>query len=210
MIMIEHLLELSHVFNRNRDRIRIFMDMLSPVIAQAQDEHERLYFHHIYEEEEQRLERLDELMPKLSRFLNNEQTIRITNQEFIHLLQDINLEKLGLHNFLEHLDLAMYHFKDEEHNQMLHSMLEQTKADYLWVKKILSLMNENFPSNNSVSVKESEKHNVLTAAHDHEHEAKEKKEAHLSVPAVNSAFPKPSLSVRHKKGLTVGSLKTLR
>ena len=34
--------------------------------------------------------------------------------ELVHLLQDISLEKFGLHNFLEHLDLFLFQFKEPE------------------------------------------------------------------------------------------------
>ncbi|MFD6442315.1 hypothetical protein ACFWDG_21580 [Peribacillus sp. NPDC060186] len=44
------------------------MNMLDPVIQYASDEHERLYYHHISEEEEQRLSRLAELIPLISKF----------------------------------------------------------------------------------------------------------------------------------------------
>lgn len=44
------------------------MNMLDPVIQNAKDDHERLYYHHIYEEEEQRLSRLVELIPLISKF----------------------------------------------------------------------------------------------------------------------------------------------
>jgi rubrerythrin len=39
--------------------------MISPFIENAQDEHQRMYFHHIFEEEEQHLERLELFLPKL-------------------------------------------------------------------------------------------------------------------------------------------------
>ncbi|WP_047151354.1 IMEF encapsulin system ferritin-like cargo protein [Aneurinibacillus tyrosinisolvens] len=200
--MIEHLSQLHPIFERTRNSITVFMDMLSPTITQAQDEHERLYFHHIYEEEEQRLERLHQLIPALSHFLENEQTTNITNQGFIHLLQDINLEKFGLHNFLEHLDLAMYHFKDEEHTRMLTSMLQQTKADYLLVKDTLSLINESFPpAVNSETGKGSEQHDVTTAAHD---------SAHTEHTPVIASPVSAALSTPTRKGLSVGSLKSAR
>lgn len=43
------------IFSRTKEDIETFNSMLQPVVDQAQDEHDRLYFHHILEEEEQRL-----------------------------------------------------------------------------------------------------------------------------------------------------------
>lgn len=53
--MTDKLAPLHDIFDRTQHNIQAFMDILSPVIAEAQDDHQRLYFHHIYEEEEQRL-----------------------------------------------------------------------------------------------------------------------------------------------------------
>ena len=39
-------------------------EILTPIIEKAKDDHERLFWHHIYEEEEHRSDRLDILMPK--------------------------------------------------------------------------------------------------------------------------------------------------
>jgi hypothetical protein len=202
--MMEHLSQLHPVFERTGNSIAAFMNMLSPTIAQAENGYERLYFHHIYEEEEQHLERLNQLIPKLSRFLDSGQSIDTANQELVSLLQDINLEKFGLHNFLEHLDLVMYHFKDEERNQMLTSMSEQTKADYLLAKDVLSRMNESsLPSHNPASIKESEHHNVTTAAHDDTR-------GDNPLPASSTGTTLSPTFLPTRKGLSVGSLKSVR
>jgi hypothetical protein len=200
--MMEHLSQLHPVFERTGNSITAFMNILSPTIAQAEDGYERLYFHHIYEEEEQHLERITQLIPKLSKFLDNGQSIDTANQELVSLLQDINLEKFGLHNFLEHLDLAMYHFKDEERNQMLTSMSEQTKADYLLAKDVLSRMNESsLPS--PASINESEHHNVTTAAHDDTR-------GNNPLPASSTGTTLSPTILPTRKGLSVGSLKSVR
>lgn len=202
--MIQPLSELYDVFSRTKAGIRAFMDMLAPVISDAEDEYQRLYFHHIYEEEEQRLERLEGLLPSLSSFLSDGQTANIENPKFNRLLQDIHLEKFGLHNFLEHLDLTMYHFKDPERSQMLASMSEQTKADYMVVKDILSRMNKD--SSSSVSPeprKESDYHVVATAAH----EEVDGIGAPPHIPASNMLSTPPTPT---RKGLSVGSLKHTR
>ena len=41
------------------------MGIITPIIENAKDDHERLYWHHIYEEEEHRSYRLDILLPKI-------------------------------------------------------------------------------------------------------------------------------------------------
>jgi hypothetical protein len=202
--MAQQLSQLYDVFSRTIDAIHTFMDMLSPVISDAQDEHQRLYFHHIYEEEEHRLERLKELLPELSGFLASEQNVNSGSKRFSRLLQNINLEKFGLHNFLEHLDLAMYHFKDPEHIQMLTSMLEQTKADYTLVKDILAYMNEDPSISVSLeSNKESHSHVVATTAHDDTN----KNNIAPTAPTDSMLSLSP---MQMRKGLSVGSLKQNR
>lgn len=189
--MDQQLSVLHSIFTRTRDGIKIFMDMLAPKFQNAEDEHERLYFHHIYEEEEHRLERLNELIPKFSRFLESGQVIGSANRDFIGLLQDINLEKFGLHNFLEHLDLALFEFRDGPEHEKIMVLRDETRSDYLQVKEMLNLLNERIGTTNSVVEKESDKHRVATAAHGDGHEDIEQ----VQTP------------IRTKKGLTVGSLK---
>ncbi len=158
------------IFSRNQVNIQAFMNKLSPVIATTSDEHKRLYYHHIFEEEEQHLNRLGKFLPKLSDFIQSEYNSDVANPAIISLLQDINLEKFGLHNFLEHLDLSLYEFTDEESQTTLRSMLEQTRTDYLLAKEILTRINEEFlPENNLVL--ESYHHHVATSAHDIQQEA---------------------------------------
>ncbi len=174
------------------------MSILTPVITNAQTEHERLYFHHIYEEEEQRLDRLAVFLPKLAGFLEEADTADYSSTTFITLLQDINLEKFGLHNFLEHLELSLFEFQDEERAGTLQPMQETTRSDYLVVKEILTRINEEFlPQVNHVKI--SDTHAVQSAAHGHEHDH------HHEVPSV----PTASL-VAARKGLSVGSLKSFR
>lgn len=198
MTMMDKLAPLHDIFDRTQYNIQAFMNMLSPVIAEAQDEHQRLYFHHIYEEEEQRLDRLQQFVPKLALFIGENHATEGINPLFISLLQDINLEKFGLHNFLEHLDLALYQFQDEERTQSLTSMRDQTRTDYLQVKEILTQLNQQFlPDQNQV--KASDQHQVKAAAHDHDHEH----EHHHEVSRITPISPT-------RKGLTVGSLRGVR
>lgn len=196
--MLRELSELHQIFSRSIERVRTLMAMLSPEIANARDQHERLYFHHIYEEEEQRLGRLQQLVPNLSHLLQQERTIDAASFEFICILQDLNLEKFGLHNFLEHLDLALYHFTNEERSGTLKSMLEQTKADYLQVKDGLAKLNQQFLPAAEISLtQDSDGHEVVSAAHD------------LPV-VVSAAVESLQIAEQHRKGLSVGSLKGLR
>ncbi|MBM7570593.1 IMEF encapsulin system ferritin-like cargo protein [Aquibacillus albus] len=136
--------ELNEIFLRTRENIHDFMAILTPRIENAKDDHERLYYHHIYEEEEQRLDRLNALIPKLDYFIDNDNARSADNFDFIHILQDISLEKFGLHNFLEHLDLALFTFKDTEHAENLTRMRNSTDTDYQTIKVILSDLNDTF------------------------------------------------------------------
>ncbi|RXT13467.1 IMEF encapsulin system ferritin-like cargo protein [Ammoniphilus sp. CFH 90114] len=132
--------QLLTIFSRTKQDIEVFNSMLQPVVDNAKDEHERLYFHHILEEEEQRLERLDVLLPMLKHSLEEE----LSNRQLVQLLQELSLEKFGLHNFREHLDLAMFEFKDEERHSLLKSMRESTQTDYLTVKELVTELNNKF------------------------------------------------------------------
>jgi len=137
--------ELNNIFLETKDNIQKFNAMLEPVIENAQSERERLYFHHIEEEEEQRLERLDVLLPMLTQAIEG----NMNQFQFILLLEELNLEKFGLHNFREHLDLALYEFEDEERQSSLREMRVRTQTDYEKVKQYLHDLNlkfENPPS----------------------------------------------------------------
>jgi hypothetical protein len=179
-----------HIFTTTKDAIEKFMNMLDPVIQNAADEHERLYYHHIYEEEEQRLSRLVVLIPLISKFqqVKDEKDFSPTNNEFNRLLQELNLEKFGLHNFVEHLDLALFRFTDTERSSLLNSLREVSYKDYQQVKQMLFEINSRFDTN----------YVDPHAHHDEEHD-------HLDRTAaltVGTHFT-PS---KQKKGFTVGSL----
>ena len=90
--------EMNAIFTRTKEALIEFMEIITPIIENAKDEHERLYWHHIYEEEEHRSDRLDLLLPKLRAYLQGEKEISSDQFEFVYLLQDISLEKFGLHN----------------------------------------------------------------------------------------------------------------
>lgn len=174
-------------FTTTKDAIEKFMNMLDPVIRNAKDDHERLYYHHIYEEEEQRLSRLAELIPLISKFENEkeEKDFSPTNNEFNRLLQELNLEKFGLHNFVEHLDLALFKFTDEARSTLLKQMRDISYQDYQQVKEMLKKINEQFD------------HAYVDphAHHDEHHD-------HLAPPSSLPRVKQPE----KKKGFTVGSL----
>jgi hypothetical protein len=142
---------LQDILERTKDAVLKFMAIITPKIEEAEDEHQRLYWHHIYEEEDQRLDRLNALLPKLSYFLENEENKNGHNTAFIHLLQDVSLEKFGLHNFEEHLDLALFQYKDEQEESELEKLRDITSNDYEAIKVILSDLNERF---NGVVIKD--------------------------------------------------------
>lgn len=185
--MRDELTTFYRVFSTTKSAIEKFMNLLDPVITNAKDDHERLYYHHIYEEEEQRLSRLAELIPHLSQFQNlkDDNAFSPKNNEFNRLLQELNLEKFGLHNFVEHLDLALFKFTDEERSTLLKEMREVSYLDYQQVKELLKDINERFDTNY-----------VDPHAHHDEHHD------HLAPPAHLPAAHHPS----KRKGFTVGSL----
>jgi hypothetical protein len=177
----------SEIFSTTKGAIEKFMNMLDPVIQNAKDDHERLYYHHIYEEEEQRLSRLAELIPLISKFqqIKDEHAFSPTNNEFNRLLQELNLEKFGLHNFVEHLDLALFSFTDEARSSLLKEMRTVSYQDYQLVKEQLREINERFDTN----------YIDPHAHHDEHHD-------HLALADLSE---ETKLATR-SKGFTVGSL----
>lgn len=188
--------EMDAIFNRTRDALSEFMGIITPIIENAKDDHERLYWHHIYEEEEHRSDRLDILLPKISKLLQNEVDVSIHQLEFVHLLQDISLEKFGLHNFLEHLDLSLFQFKDTEFEGKIQALRDLTYEDYQQMKVILEELNQEFkgglqfntatPTDEKEGIGSHLKIEAYTQEHSHSHSQPVKKA---------------------RKKLTVGSLK---
>jgi hypothetical protein len=177
------------IFTTTKDAIEKFMNMLDPVIQNATDEHERLYYHHIYEEEEQRLSRLVVLIPLIRKFqqVEDEKDFSPTNNEFNRLLQELNLEKFGLHNFVEHLDLALFRFTDAERSSLLNSLREVSYKDYQQVKQMLLEINSRFDTN----------YVDPHAHHDEHHDHLDR-----ATPSMDTHFT----SSKQKKGFSVGSL----
>ena len=136
--------KMNEIFNRTKEALLEFMGIITPIIEHAKDDHERLYWHHIYEEEEHRSDRLDLLLPKISAILQNEGDFSGNQLELVHLLQDISLEKFGLHNFLEHLDLSLFQFKDTEFEERIQALRDFTYEDYQEMKVILEELNQQF------------------------------------------------------------------
>jgi hypothetical protein len=136
--------EMDSIFNRTKKALAEFMELITPIIEHAKDEHERLYWHHIYEEEEHRADRLDLLLPKIEEIINDGVRLPERQIEFVHLLQDISLEKFGLHNFLEHLDLSLFQFKGTEFEENIQTLRDFTYEDYQRMKVILDTLNQEF------------------------------------------------------------------
>jgi hypothetical protein len=139
--MNKDLIALEQIFRRTKEAILRFSEILQPVVDHAKDAHERLYFHHILEEEEQRLERLDILLPILEQSADS---ASLSQNQYVILMQELNLEKFGLHNFREHLDLALFEFQDEERETLLKSMRVTTQNDYLNVKQMMEQLGNQF------------------------------------------------------------------
>ncbi|MFD2370845.1 IMEF encapsulin system ferritin-like cargo protein [Brevibacillus sp. GCM10020057] len=192
--------QLHAIFDRTRGYINRFMSIIQPIVDAAQDEHTRLYYHHILEEEEQRLGRLEQLVPHLEELAANQKSDQLSDRELSRLLSDINLERFGLHNFREHLELSLYEFRDEETRLDLDGMREKTHADYLLVKDIMSRLSERF----------SDVYHADLTDHDEGHDVHQVDhlKASAGVASVTS-HPAAPASVPGKKGLTVGSLKGL-
>jgi hypothetical protein len=141
-LLIENLKEIQDILLRSKDALIKFKNILEPTIEQAKDDHERLYWHHIYEEEEHRFDRLEALLPKLQSQVQNGSSLAEENGDFLRLLQDISLEKFGLHNFLEHLDLSLFHYKDTEYQGIIEQLRNTTAEDYQKIKYIFEALNK--------------------------------------------------------------------
>jgi len=81
------LAEVHAILSRSKEALSQFQAILEPTIEQATDDHERLYWHHIYEEEEHRFDRWAALLPKLEEALANEAFLSRENGDFLRLLQ---------------------------------------------------------------------------------------------------------------------------
>jgi hypothetical protein len=191
--------QLQTIFERTKEYIGRFMDLIQPIVDTAQDEHTKLYYHHILEEEEQRLGRLDELIPYLRTLITENKAEHLSDRELSRLLSDINLERFGLHNFREHLELSLYEFADEERRQLLNSMREQTQTDYLRVKEIMSELSEFL----------SDTYTVKLTDHDEGHEIHQVDHLKASSSAAEVHVRQEAKQAPAKKGLTVGSLRNV-
>jgi len=189
-------IDMDSIFKRTKNALMEFMEILTPIIENAQDDHERLFWHHIYEEEEHRSDRLDILMPKITAVLKNEMALSNNQPEFVHLLQDISLEKFGLHNFLEHLDLFLFQYKETEFGEKIQALRSLTNEDYQQMKVSLEKLNSEFQGgiefNTSIPTDEKEENgaNVKVDAYSQYHSPKH-----------------PQANKIARKSLTVGSLK---
>jgi hypothetical protein len=200
---VQEMSQLYDIFDRTRGFIERFMGIIQPVIDAAQDQHTRLYYHHILEEEEQRLGRLHQLIPYLGSLKETNAGKQLSDRDLSHLLSDINLERFGLHNFREHLELSLYEFQDEETRSLLDSMRVTTHNDYLQVKEIMAKLSERF----------SDVYEADLTDHDERHDIHQVDHLQASAPASAPsalAEDKPApVAAPVRKGLTVGSLKNL-
>jgi hypothetical protein len=193
----EELSVLHRIFTTTKTAIEDFMKVLEPAIANAKDDHERLYHHHIYEEEEHRLGRLAELLPLIQKFQNEEVLFSTANRDSNRLLQELNLEKFGLHNFLEHLDLALFQFTDDERQTTLKEMRDVSYSDYNKVKELLIVLNNRFDHD----YKDPHEHHD---AHG-DHLAPPQQAISTNQPTVSSTASHPQQK-KSRKGFSVGSL----
>lgn len=187
---------LQKILESTRQGIHDFMGIITPVIENSKDDHERLYWHHIYEEEEHRADRINILLPKIEAALK--EPLDPNQGEFIRLLQDISLEKFGLHNFLEHLDLSLFSFKDTEHEEAIQGMRNMTDADYQEIKQMVQDLNDDYEGINlSAGTPTDEKEHVTGNL------KIDKYQGNSNQKELESSARVP------KRGLTVGSLKNI-
>ncbi|WP_256238522.1 hypothetical protein [Bacillus sp. EB600] len=92
-----------------------------------------------------------------------------------------------MHNFVEHLDLALFQFTDPERSTLLKQMRDVSYQDYQQVKQMLTEINARF------------NHQYVDphAHHDEDH-------GHLAKPDSDSSQIKNT--IKKEKGFTVGSL----
>lgn len=205
---MQEITQLHAIFDRTRGYINRFMGIIQPIIDAAQDEHTRLYYHHILEEEEQRMGRLQELVPYLKKVSEKETLAELSDRELSQMLSDVNLERFGLHNFREHLELSLYEFQDDETRQTLDGMREKTHADYLQVKEIMAALSERFSDGSHPDLTDhDEGHDI----HQVDHLKASASAAHGVASVIKHSAPTHAVSgnISGKKGLTVGSLKGL-
>lgn len=194
-MLIENVTEIQDILTRSKGALNQFKDILTPAIEQAKDDHERLYWHHIYEEEEHRFDRLEALLPKLQSYVHDGASLSRDNGEFLRLLQDISLEKFGLHNFLEHLDLSLFHYKDTDQQEIIEPLRAMTAEDYQKIKQTFEALNQQLDS--PVHLEAS----IPTDEKEHQSEHLKIKEYMQEQPTItqNATFT--------QRSLTVGSLK---
>ncbi|WP_088105720.1 IMEF encapsulin system ferritin-like cargo protein [Halalkalibacter urbisdiaboli] len=140
--MKQELAELHQSMLLAKAAIEDFLAILAPVIKSAQSDYERLYHRHIYDEEEERLGRVKELLDVIANFQQDDTPESLRPWPSNHFLQALYLETYGLRHFIEHLNLALYGFQDEERQALLNGMLEQAHSHYQHVKEILAKYNE--------------------------------------------------------------------
>jgi len=125
---------------RTREAVQEYAQLLRPVVEQAQTDHDRLYYHHFLEEEEQHLARLNRFLPRLEKGLREADGNAHNLQNDAVLIQYLALEVFGLHNFVEHLDLALYEFQHLPVSERLRQLRQRTYEDYLQLKEIARVL----------------------------------------------------------------------
>lgn len=125
------------ILRRTREAVQEYVQLLRPIIEQAQTDHERLYYHHFLEEEEHHLARLNRFLPRLEKGLREADGNAHNLRDDAVLVQYLALEAFGLHNFIEHLDLALYEFQNLPVSERLRQLRQRTYEDYLQMKELV-------------------------------------------------------------------------
>jgi hypothetical protein len=128
--------EMLPIFQETKRSVEIFNSLLVPTIEEAANSHERLYFHHIHEEEEEHLKRLENILEAIHVLSDKNRERSSTHISTFQMISNMITEEFGLHNFQEHLDLALYEFKDDTDKvSMLNGLKEEVQENRNRIRK---------------------------------------------------------------------------
>ncbi|WP_157800932.1 IMEF encapsulin system ferritin-like cargo protein [Bacillus solitudinis] len=116
-----------------------FMAMLEPVINQTKSDYGRLFYRHIFEEEEEHVKCLTKLLGLLEDISSSP-----SNKTLSLLLQALSIEEFVQKRFLHHLDFAIHYFQDEVRQPVVTSMRASIQNDYTELQKILLNFNNQY------------------------------------------------------------------
>jgi len=128
--------------------------------------------------------------------LEKEEEVLGDEVEQVHLLEDVGLEKFGLRDGLERLDLSLFQFNGTEWEEKIRSLRELTFTDYQQMKVILEQLNQEFQGGLELQ----------TSIPTDEKEGKNSK-IKIDTYSDTDVHQPPLEKQNRRKSLTVGSLK---